>query len=197
MIKYKKLIEAIEIFLKEFDFTKSGQSFYFKKESNIGIINFQKSKNSSSSTISFTINVGISSSILRQFNGENISKLPDVEDSHWMNRIGFLLPEKQDHWWEVNDATNLEELKQEIIDIIKNVALPEMFKHITDDDLISHWLSGRSDGLTDLQRCENLVTLVKYKRSADLPSLIDSIRLELKGKSYLSAFNIHVSELQG
>jgi hypothetical protein len=111
MKEYKHLFNAIGSFLKTHGFTKKGDTFYFLSEGNWGLVSFQKSKGSSKGAVKFTINLGVQSTTLTQVLGSNNSDKPSIEDCHWKKRIGFLLPQKQDYWWVIEEnSTSMENL---------------------------------------------------------------------------------------
>lgn len=89
---YKILISEISDLLKKIGFRKSGDAFYYSKENNIGLIEFQKSRSSIATSTSFTINLGVYSSALHIFDNRDLKSKPTMSDCHWRERIGFLLP---------------------------------------------------------------------------------------------------------
>ncbi|OJW34944.1 MAG: hypothetical protein BGO54_06565 [Sphingobacteriales bacterium 46-32] len=44
MKEYKDLLKAVEIFLKQEGLTKKGNTYYLAKDGNLGVINFQRSR---------------------------------------------------------------------------------------------------------------------------------------------------------
>lgn len=166
MEAYKILLNAVKEKLSESGFTKADSTFYMKKDNNWGLINFQKSRSSMPGEIKFTINIGISSSSIRSFLGGKIESKPEIEDCHWRNRAGFLLPKREDHWWIMNSDTNIESLCAEVEDVMLNYCVPELNNYISDQSLEKIWLKGISAGIGELQRYIYLTSLLKiYKRS--------------------------------
>lgn len=194
---YKELIKKVSLYLKSIGFEQKADTFYINKANNWGLINFQKSRSSTSFVTLFTINLGISSSILREAAGINLSKKPAIEECHWNERIGFLLDQKEDFWWKIEADTNLDKLSAEIVMVLNKFAIAEIDKHIKDESLESEWLNGKGAGLTDLQIYVNLTTLLKLKGSDILPKVIETIRKDIDKKSCKNSFKIHLKELLG
>jgi len=99
MNKFKSLLSEINKILKPLNYKKRGETFFYTKDNNIGIIDFQKSRSNNAATTMFTINLGVYSSTLKVFDREGLDSKPVISDCHWRKRIGFLLPKKQDYWW--------------------------------------------------------------------------------------------------
>ena len=197
MEKYKNLISILSGILQKNGFLKKGNTFYIKENTNWGILNFQKSKNSTIHEVQFTINLGVSSTILRKFNNEDIKQKPEIEKSHWRKRIGFLLPENKDYWWRISRDTILEQLINDISEILINIATPEILRHITDKSMETEWLNDISSGITDLQRYFFLTALLKLHNDDRLPLYIEKLKLFSKGKVFEEVVIEHIRVLQG
>ena len=191
---YKELINKVGLDIKSVGFNKYGDTFYVNKFRNWGLINFQKSRSSTSLATLFTINLGISSNILRQNDGIDLSKKPIIWDCHWRKRIGFILEVKQDYWWELTDRTDLDKLSSDVIGMLNNRGIPELNEHINDESLISEWLNNVGSGLTELQIYVNLTTILKLKGSDTLSEVIEAIRKQIS-KGCKESFEIHIKDL--
>jgi len=166
MDKYKLLINKISVGLKSNGFTKKDTTLYFNKVNNWGLINFQKSRSSEPDQILFTINLGVCSEKIRSFHHPLTLLKPVLEDCHWRMRIGDIMEEKQDYWWKITEYTNLDDVANKIIDVLTNKGIPEILKHISDEDLEKGWIEGSSGGLTKFERLLYLTTILKlYSRS--------------------------------
>lgn len=195
--KFKLLLTEVNKFLSRNHFSKKGNSFFKSAEGNWGIINFQKSQSSGSSSQEFTINLGVFSMTLWAFyNQEVLLKKPNIEDCHWRKRIGFVLPDEIDRWWKIEDKTPFADLSNEIEVCVIRYGIPEIDKHISDDGLKKLWLSGRSDGLTDLQRLMNLSVLLKASSSeSDLVKVLEELVRTSNGKPFSSTVKYHIESL--
>lgn len=182
--KYRSLLAEVNNALKPMNYKKSGNAFYCTKDNNIGIIEFQKGRSNTVSSILFTINLGIYSKALKVFDSFDIKSKPSISDCHWRMRIGFLLPQKQDYWWEINDKTSLSNLIVEIINILKELAIPEMQKYITDESLEKSWMAGVSEGLTEQQMYLYLIALLKIHNREALQVKVEELKRFSKGKPF-------------
>lgn len=176
MEKYKQLLIEVEVLLKKQGFTKKGSSFYILKDNNWGLIDFQKSRDNSIDSLKFTINIGISSTTLRSFFEENLKDKPSIIDCNWQKRVGFLLPINKDMWWQITNDTNLASLQNEINLIILSLVIPYINSKISDINLETNWQNGISEGLTDYQRCRNLLILMKYNKRNNIDSVIENLK---------------------
>jgi hypothetical protein len=178
---YKELIKAISFLLKEKGFSRKGSCFYLRQGNNWGLLNFQKSRKSTSSEALFTINIGVCSGrLLKFFSPDLLEQKPSIDACHWRERVGFLLPERQDKWWVIQASEPFDSLADELRVCLVYVAIPAIEQHLSDDQLSSEWLSGKSPGLTDIQRLINLSVLLK---AAGADSALREVRKELKEKS--------------
>ncbi len=195
MEKYKELINLVWDKLKIYGFTKKGDCFYLNKSDNWAVVDFQKSKGNSKQDILFTINLGISSTILRSFAKDDLSIKPKIEDCHWRKRIGFIMPEKKDRWWNITNDSQVNLFSAELIEVIESYAIPELEKYISDESLEHHWMSGQSEGLTELQRCIYLITLLKEKGRTNVLNVVNELKEFSKGKPFANTFEAYLKEL--
>jgi hypothetical protein len=148
--------------LKNYGFHIQNNSFFKTIGNNVGIVDFQKSNNKEIDKLSFTVNIGVVSyNLLKFINQEEEIRKLEIWDAQWNVRLGQLMPEKKDTWWAINESTNVEQLGRDLLDVIVNLALPEINKYISDGGLRDLWLSGKSPSLTDLQRLMYLSYFLK------------------------------------
>lgn len=197
MDNYKSLLAVVGDSLKAQQFIRKGDTFYLFKDNNWGLINFQKSRNSLTPSVSFTLNIGVISARLRKILYKNdLEGKANIEDCHWKKRIGFLLPVKQDYWWLIGPDTSLEHLINEILTILETLAIPEIERHITDEALKLMWLTGAGEGATELQRYIYLTTLLKLSSDDRLAKIVGDLVAFSKGKSYEFTAKEHIKELE-
>lgn len=168
-----------------------------KKEENWEVISFQRSASKNSKIeIYFTINLGICSVLIRSFLEHSNDHRPnDIEDCHWRKRIGFYMPSKQDFWWRINDSTSLEALSKELIDLLTHKVMPEMNLMVSNNSLEEMWMSGRVEGLTEVERYIFLTTLLKLKESKYLQQVALAFKTYAKGKPYAITATEHLKLL--
>lgn len=178
---YNELIKEISSLLKSKSFSRKGNCFYLRQGNNWGLLDFQKSRKSTADEVIFTINLGVCSSrLLGFFSPDLLEQKPSIEACQWRERVGFLLPERQDKWWLVRDIEPLDPLVNELKGCLVQVAIPAIEQHLSDEQLCSEWSSGKSPGLTDIQRLVNLSVLLKV---AGAGSALREILKELEDKS--------------
>ena len=120
------LSSQISPFLRGKGFTRHGRTFYKWVGDNCEVVNFQGSVSSDRLHHLFTINVSVFySKLYRSRTGtDSIPEFPTEPECQWRQRIGNLLPEHRDKWWEValNDTTDV--LGAELVEALETYALP-------------------------------------------------------------------------
>lgn len=124
------------------------------------MINLQKRTGSTRQFVRFTINLGIFSERISSPFRAPSGGPPSIWICHVRERIGFLLPVRQDCWWEIDACTSVDALADEIKGHLMKVAVPEISRYVSDEALRDLWLSGRSPGETDLMRLRYLAVLL-------------------------------------
>jgi len=121
----------------------------------IGVIQFQRSRTNTERKLSFTIELAI---VVRTLRDQSEAKLDRVSctDGHLRQRIGMLLPEKTDKWWEADSSTELAILADEISSLISDVAVPYVERYLDLYALVELWELQQSPGLTAIQRASYL-----------------------------------------
>ena len=114
----------------------------------------------------------------------NVKSNPSISDCHWRKRIGLLLLQEQDFWWEINDKISLSGLTTEIISILQKFAIPEIQKYISDENLEKSWMAGVSEGLTKQQMYLYLIALLKINNRNSLRAKVNELREFSKGKPF-------------
>lgn len=194
----KELLTILSPKLKKIGFTKKGNSFYLFFEKNHGVINFQKSRDSSKEEILFTLNFGVYSYVLNQFlsfDKENIDK-PDLDNFHWYSRIGAFISGNSDHWWKVKISDNLNLIASNVLRIIENNLMPELNLRLNDEGLINCWLTESKAGTSAFGRFRNLTILLKEKEDFNtLNQVIDSFLKERMANTYIVLEQEHIKKL--
>jgi hypothetical protein len=195
---YKELFKEIGSFLKTKGFSRKGNCFYFRQGNNWGLLDFQKSRKSTAEEISFTINLGICSGKLQEFfSPDSLEQKPSIEACQWRERVGFLLPEHQDKWWLVRDVGPLASLVDELKGCLVRMVIPAIEQHLSDDLLCVEWSSGKSPGLTDIQRLMNLSVLLKVSGAANtLYDVMQELEVKSTGKPTASMVKQHLRRLE-
>ena len=159
---FEQVIKATGHRLEAVGFVRQKTVLRIMDRNNCGIVEFQRSTKSSQGKLLFTVNLGVICGQLLD-SGPTGLKRARIEDAHLRQRIGMLLPNRPDKWWEITEATDSNLLAQEVSELILEKAVPYIRDHLSTESIISLWESGQSPGLTDGQRV-NLLT--KLKRGA-------------------------------
>jgi len=180
METYKKIISSVSIVLKEFGFNRKKENFILKNNNNIGIVNFQKSRDSTASTILFTINIGVYIHSLSMFNNMDMDNDPVIDGCQRKERINPL----NESWWKIDEKIDIEKVTNEVINVLKTVAIPNIEKYIVDENLEKRWQSGLSGGLSEQQRQLYLIALLKANNRDGWKHLLEHLLNYSKGKSF-------------
>jgi Domain of unknown function (DUF4304) len=155
---FSELVKAVGEKLKPLGYSRRGQVFRIIANNNCGLISFQRSTSNTKDSISFTINLGVICGYLWDV---TIPQLKDAQivDAHLSQRIGHLLPEHQDKWWQISSLVNFEQLSGEIVDLVSSKAVPYISNFFNTNSICALWESGKSPGLTEFQRVQFLSKL--------------------------------------
>ncbi|MDR7212739.1 DUF4304 domain-containing protein [Flavobacterium piscis] len=195
---FKEIITALNPFFKQTGFTKKGNTYYLEVNKNYGIINFQKSRESTKELIKFTINFGIYSNFLGQLEYDyNNSLKPEVEQCQWQARVGTFMPGSADYWWSVNLSDDLNNVTNNVMDIVRNNIMPEINKRLSDDGLINCWMNETFAGTTEIGRFKYLTTLLKAKSDFNtLNQVIEAFMQNSQGKPNAIIAIEHLKEIE-
>ncbi|HQR71327.1 MAG TPA: DUF4304 domain-containing protein [Burkholderiaceae bacterium] len=154
----EKVIATISATLKSDGFDRRGKTLRSISEGVSQLIEFQKSDKSDSQRIRFTVNLGIVCDKLLDAERTTLAKAT-VEDAHLRTRLGQLLSSPADIWWDLTASTDCDVLAGELSQLLKMRALPYLSEHGSEKSLIALWESGKSPGLTAVQRGRLLTEL--------------------------------------
>lgn len=180
----KNIIKVLAPFLKQLGFSKKGNNFYLEVDKNFGVVNFQKSRDSTQEVALFTINFGIYANVLGRFEyRSNGSDKPGVTECQWQSRVGHFMPGSPDYWWKINISDNLSGITNDISEIFKGIIMPELKRRLSDEGLIQCWLSDCYAGTTEVGRFKCLSTLLKIKGDFNtLDEVVETFMQQSKGK---------------
>jgi len=195
---FKEIIAAINPPLKQMGFIKKGNSFYLEAHKNLGVINFQKSRESTKEAIKFTINFGVYSDVLGHMEYDyNNSVKPEVEQCHWEARVGEFMPDSPDYWWEVNISDDLKSVALNVMSVVQNIIMSEINKRLADEGLISCWMNEPFAGTTEIGRFKYLTTLLKAKGDFNiLHQVVETFMEKSKGKPNASIATEHLKAIE-
>jgi hypothetical protein len=145
------ILDAMAEVLRPLGFRKKGSHFTRESGGVVHLVSLQSSATSSADAVRVTVNLGVWVSAL-----EGDAK-PDIWAAHWRERLGFVMEERRDVWWDAASDNQAKSAAAAIADSIRRFALPVLETLASPGALLSLWKSGRSPGLTAVQ-AERLLT---------------------------------------
>ena len=145
--EYKKVIlAALAETLGPSGFRKRGSIFTRGRNDVVHLISLQSSTESTAVSLRVTVNLAIWVEALA-----DERKKPDVSASQWRQRIGSVMPVRNDHWWVARSEAESRSVAAEICSAIQKYGLPALDAVLSTTDLAALWESDRSPGLTAVQ----------------------------------------------
>jgi hypothetical protein len=137
---FKELTKRSGVLLRGREFKGSGQNFRRDLGEVWQVVNFQKSRWRDRSTpVSFTINVGTHFPRVPAQRWKEVAELGKLPESltDFRLRVGHLLPERRDTWWEV-DGDSFEVLWTRFEPVLTAAVLPGLDAIATREGLAEH-----------------------------------------------------------
>jgi hypothetical protein len=155
------VLMALTAALKLLGYAKSGSTFRLHNAGTISIISLQSSTSSTSAMAKVTVNFGVHVLVLQDPQQRN----PFSWSAHWHQRIGHLMPQKDDIWWSIRTMEESRAVAAEIVRCVEQFGLPALAQVSTVPAIQRHWESGSSPGLTIGQRARYLQQLAEIPAS--------------------------------
>ena len=131
------LKERVAPALRSMGFKGSGQHYHLPVPDHFALLGFQKLRFGTRHDVMFTINLLACShadwAALVEENpryGPNPVLGAHYEEPLWSQRIGFLMPEPHDHWWQVLDDTDTDALADEVVGVLREYGVPALRAHL-------------------------------------------------------------------
>jgi hypothetical protein len=158
----KLVVRDLDLVFREFGFRRNGSTYRKHLNGNSVIVALQRDSRAPANTLRFTIDLGITSSRVLSFFNEDFDSgdRVDITDSCWRERIGAVFG-SDDIWWTVTSEAEAETIAEEIRATLERDTLPFLIEIASDERLRDIWRTGRSPGLTELQRLMNLGILLR------------------------------------
>jgi Domain of unknown function (DUF4304) len=153
----KPVLTALSAILKPRGYVKSGSTFRLRNSDTVCIISLQSSTSSTSALAKVRVNLGVHVPALQD--PDRPEETPSAWSTHWHERIGHLLPEKNDVWWFIHSVEEGSAIATETVGCMERFGLPALAQVSTVPALRRLWESGRSPGLTEAQRVRFLQQL--------------------------------------
>ena len=131
------LKERVAPALREMGFKGSGQNYHLPVPGHYALLGFQKMRFGTRHDVMFTINLLACSHDewaalieIRPQYGDKPILGAHYEEPVWSRRIGFLMPDPHDHWWQVLDDTDTDALADEVIGVLRGYGVPALRAHL-------------------------------------------------------------------
>jgi len=165
---HKFLLLDLAPVLKSAEFSRSSNTFRKWTNDVCLIVNLQGNKWNTADRYQFTINLGVFSPAAYRLEHELGWTFPDFvsfsdEDSkeyeqdwaqrlaaprevdcHWRERLGWLMPEPSDKWWELQSESQIPSLSREVPPSLVRWGLPAIERLASNEALRDCFLTGRS-----------------------------------------------------
>lgn len=164
--QYKQVMDAAATVLKSAGFKRSGQTFRLFSDECCAIVNFQRSRGNSDEMVRFTVNLSVISARLfeiQKFRETDEFASADYSLGHVQDRIGSLMDDRQDKWWQLTQFTLADPIIAELVPVLRDRAIPYLQRFLTDQALIDFYEAGNYGGLTAHTRDRNLAQLRSAK----------------------------------
>lgn len=116
--------------MKSSGFRKAGHNFSRRTDGFWMVLNVQSSKWDRGDNGKITINLGVHSDAVAALVGKPSTDLmPKEYECALRTRIGPPLPAKTDYWWEIDSASDLEAIAQDLTSAVVDFGLPWLIGH--------------------------------------------------------------------
>ena len=195
--QFAALLAGLRQPLRSLGFRAAGQRWTIASADAIGLIEFQRSRAGPQESIRFTVNVGVRYQLLASFFDADAGRTPPkIEHCHWHDRIGFLMPERHDHWWTIDAKTDCRRLIDDLGDVLRRYAVPAIMCRLSREELLRELRLPTFRGATTLQR---LMYLSVAARDAGDAKLANDAASELeqgaKGRPWERTVEVHLRKL--
>lgn len=123
--------------LREAGLKGSGTAYFVPSETHWALVGFQKSTSSDSSQVKFTVNLKVvRKDLWHEQRTRFTSGMPERPSPtlsymfEWDKRIGFVLPEGQDHWWSLRVGDAPDGVAREVLEAVRAYGLPVLRQQI-------------------------------------------------------------------
>jgi Domain of unknown function (DUF4304) len=185
--------------LRPHGFKTRGNGFWRETDGLLQDIGFQASMWGDSRSGRFTINVGVTHpEMYALFVRRPAPKNPSSAQWPITQRIGFLMSDKHDHWWIVDETTDIPTLGKDVASILEAAALPFLEALRAPEQLRSYLAIGHWVGIPELQ--VQVARALYMHCNGDSQAAIDELRTALSsisGKPGDAMVRGILSELEG
>ena len=112
--------------LKQIGFKKKSRTFHRAVGETIQAINFQANKYNEGASGSFTVNMGVYMESIAELTDGILSETPHPSASTVWIRLGHLLPDPGDKWWELNPDIESQDVARDLEEALMNHGVPSL-----------------------------------------------------------------------
>jgi hypothetical protein len=127
------LKERVAPELRALGFKGSGQNYHLPVPGYFALLGFQKMRFGTRHDVMFTVNLLACShadwaalAATNRYHGERPILGGMYDAPIWGQRIGLLMPEPHDHWWQVLDDTDTDALADEVLGVLREYGVPAL-----------------------------------------------------------------------
>ena len=183
----KAVKSGIAPLLKNGGYLRNGTHYYRSEPGVLKILNVQSSQWNSAQHGRFTINLGVHLEALADLH----LPMPDPPREEYCllrERIGILLPEARDYWWDVTPSTDSAVLADQLQRVCEEYALPWLEKHGNTHSVAEELERKRQDRdagmawllLGDVPRATRIIRRCLQQRSEQLAEYSDMDALKTR-----------------
>jgi len=195
---FKRLLKGADPILKVEGFRRKGLNFMKELDRICLIVNFQKSRDTGEDGVKFTINLGVFAQTLNKYSWNVPVTAPSIWNCPVLVRIGDLLPEKQDKWWEIGFDDVSTEIETEVVGALKTVCVSFLNGFTSDEDIRKYFwkLVRKGEALYPmvLNLCALEAELGSKKEFLEALQVVKSTAVQVGVPS--SAMEIQIKELK-
>jgi len=140
----RRILEVMAEVLRAAGFRKKGTHFARDIADVVHLVTLQSSVGSTADAVRVTVNLGVWVPALE---GDAI---PDIWSAHWRERLGFVMPDKRDVWWDAASEGEARVVADRIANAVRDFGLPALSRLANRRALLDLWRTGSSPGLTEV-----------------------------------------------
>jgi hypothetical protein len=155
-----QVLDDLKRLLGPLGYRKAGALFSLDFHDVVHLVGVQSSQASTAKQTQLTIDLGVFAPALVDSDVREHTK-PSIAEAHWRQRLGFVMPERQDRWWSIASAAEARSVGAQMAAALATHGLKALAGIPDLGALKRLWNSGSSPGLTERQRQRCLERLEK------------------------------------
>src|SRR3569623_3233665 len=136
----QQILAAVTEVLRPAGFQKKGTLFTRDFADVVHLVTVQAGVGSTADSVRTTVNLGVWVPALAP------DEKPDIWAALWQVRLGFLMPEKRDVWWEAASDDEAGAVAERIAGAIREFGLPALSRLAERRALLHQWKTGEAPG---------------------------------------------------